>query len=330
MLEFAWPYAFAALPLPLLARWLPPVPATGGALRVPFFAVLAGGDRTGWRPRAGWRWLAGLLIWLLLLVAAGRPQWVGDPLPQLSSGRDLLLAVDISGSMETEDMLLGERPASRLRVVKAIIGEFIERRIGDRIGLILFGAQAYLHVPLTFDRRTVRTLLNEAEIGFAGRETALGEAVALAAKRLREPAGDHRRVVVLLTDGANTAGVLEPLRAAELAAQLGLRIYAIGVGTEAYSMAGRGRRQPAIDLDERTLTALANRTGGHYFRARDSRTLQDIYRLLDELEPVAGTTRQWRPRRELYPWPLAAALVLSAGLALAASGWHPWRRDDVG
>ena len=322
-LELAWPLLLLALPLPLLAAWLlprAPVPA-GTALRLPFFNALhaALGERRS-TPQRG-RLLLAAVGWLLLVIAAARPQFIGEPLQLPVSGRDLLLAVDISGSMETADMQLGRQVTDRLTAVKAVAGEFIERREGDRLGLILFGEQAYLQAPLTFDRKTVRTLLNEAAIGLAGKSTAIGDAIGLAVKRLRDQPQENR-VLVLLTDGANTAGSVDPLKAADLAAAEGLRIYSIGVGAESRLVRGLlGSRQVSNnELDEATLTAIAEKTGGRYFRARDIAGLEAIYQLLDELEPASQEEEVFRPVRELYAWPLAGALLISVLLALAASG----------
>lgn len=322
-LELAWPLLLLALPLPLLAAWLlprAPVPA-GTALRLPFFNALhaALGERRS-TPQRG-RLLLAAVGWLLLVIAAARPQFIGEPLQLPVSGRDLLLAVDISGSMENADMQLGRQVTDRLTAVKAVAGEFIERREGDRLGLILFGEQAYLQAPLTFDRKTVRTLLNEAAIGLAGKSTAIGDAIGLAVKRLRDQPQENR-VLVLLTDGANTAGSVDPLKAADLAAAEGLRIYSIGVGAESRLVRGLlGSRQVSNnELDEATLTAIAEKTGGRYFRARDITGLEAIYQLLDELEPASQEEEVFRPVRELYAWPLAGALLISVLLALAASG----------
>ncbi len=313
-IEFVWPWAFAVLPLPLLVRWLMPRAEenTGAALRLPFYKALT--ERSVVRQSAPSRirlWLA-VMVWALLVTAAARPQYLGEAVHLPVSGRDLLLAVDISGSMETEDMISGVRVTSRLVAVKRVASEFIERRKGDRIGLILFGEQAYLQTPLTFDRKTVTTQLLEAAIGLAGKRTAIGDAIGLAIKRLREqPEGN--RVLILLTDGANTAGSIAPLKAADIAAQQGVKIYTIGVGADEMVVQGLfGRQRVAnTELDEATLEAIADKTGGRYFRARDTRGLEEVYRLLDKLEPASQEDEVFRPRHELYVWPLAAALLLS-------------------
>jgi Ca-activated chloride channel family protein len=316
--QLAHAWVLALLPLPMLVRFMLPRARqqAAGALRVPFYAALMRGPTAVAKAR---RWPVALaaLAWLLLVLAAARPQWVGAPIALPLEGRDLMLAVDISGSMTEEDMVIGGRVVDRLTAVKAVAGDFIERREGDRVGLILFGQQAYLQTPLTFDRDTVRTLLFESAVGLAGRETAIGDAIGLSVKRLRDAPADER-VLILLTDGANTAGSIDPMKAAELAAESGVRIHTIAVGGDPRSAFGLTLgRNP---LDERTLQAIAKTTGGRYFRARDVRELQAIYGMLDELEPVQSDQRTYRPVRELYEWPLSAALLLSAVIVLTRPG----------
>lgn len=319
----------------MLVYWLLPKvdSAVGVALRTPHFQQLVGAGQQD-HQRSRWRWLLAAIVWLLLVVSAARPQYVGEPVSIALSGRDLMLAVDISGSMEVNDLQLNGRPVTRLDVVKAVAGEFLERRVGDRVGLILFGKRAYLQTPLTFDRRTTRALLDESAIGLAGKETAIGDAIGVAVRRLvddaRSPAGPSdvennsvdaaaNRVLVLMTDGANTTGAVDPLKAAELAASRGLKIYTIGVGADEMlvnSRFGSRRINPSADLDEPTLIRIAEQTGGQYFRARDTEGLTGIYDVLDELEPVAEEERLLRPPTELFYWPLALAVLLTLGLAL--------------
>ncbi len=321
-LEFAWPWVFAAVVLPLLSvRLLPRARATQqAALRFPYFDAFRQGPATPTSSRSRLRLVLAVATWLLLVTAASRPQWIGETVHLPVSGRSLMLAVDISGSMRTEDMLVDGRPVMRLHAVKRVAGEFVERREGDRLGLILFGDQAYLQTPLTFDRRTLHILLSEAVIGLAGKSTAIGDAIGLAVKRLRgQP--ERNRVLILLTDGANTAGSVDPLKAADLAASEGVRIYTIGVGADEM-MPGPFRLLSSgkSELDETTLRAIADKTDGRYFRARDTRALQQIYALLDEIEPVSEDEQSYRPVDELYAWPLALALLFSL---LAASPHLP-------
>jgi Ca-activated chloride channel family protein len=314
-LVLAWPWALVLLPLPwLLRRWLRPAPDAGTqALRVPWFGLMQDTNAT-WLKKPLLAAIA-TLAWLLLMIAAARPQWVGEIVTLPVTGRDLLLAVDISGSMDTQDMFLAGESVNRLSVVKKVGGEFIQRRRGDRVGLVLFGSRAYLQTPLTFDTETTAILLAESEIGLAGRETAIGDAIGLAVKRLREDAASDR-VLVLLTDGANTSGEVQPMQATEFAAREGLRIYTVGVGADEMMVRdffGSRVVNPSADLDEDTLRAIAERTGGAYFRARDAQALADIYRRLDELEPVESDQEVIRPIDELFHWPLGAAFLLVLG-----------------
>lgn len=336
MLAFEYPWAALLLPLPLLAHLLlPRATRRQAALRVPFFSEFAGGEaRTPRRSGQRARLLSLALWWALLVAAACGPQWLGDEISALASGRDLLLAVDISGSMQIRDMLLGDERVQRIDAVKSVVADFIRQRKGDRIGLIVFGTQAYLHAPLTFDVDTVGRFLREAQIGFAGEETAIGDAIGLAIKRLRERPGE-RHVLVLLTDGASNAGSVAPAAAAKLAAENRIVIYTIGVGAEELVIPGpfgtgfgARRVNPSRDLDEGALQDIAATTGGRYFRARDPQELAGIYRELDRLEPVAGSGRTYRPRRSLFYWPLAAALFASFAMALR-SAWPGRARMPV-
>jgi Ca-activated chloride channel homolog len=319
-IEFAWLWALAALPLPLIvARFWPRAAETQEpALKLPFDGAL---DATGAASKNApnrLRLLLATLAWVLLVIAAMRPQYVGDPVQLPISGRNLLLAVDISGSMQSKDMTINGQDVSRLTAVKAVAGEFIDRRKGDRLGLILFGDQAYLQTPLTFDRETVRTQLNEAVIGLAGKRTAIGDAIGLAVKHLRDQPQENR-VLVLLTDGDNTAGSVAPLKAAQLAKREHVRIYTIGIGADVMTVQTPfGRQRVAnTELDERTLKAIANATGGRYFRARDSKDLQQIYQQLDKIEPISEDQQTFRPVAELYYWPLGAAFIMAFMLALS-------------
>ncbi|WP_324730730.1 vWA domain-containing protein [Pseudomonas paeninsulae] len=342
MFEFAWPWLILLAPLPWLLRLLLPAADSGeAALKVSFLGELEG--LAGRRARANlpaWRQQAPFaLLWLLLLTAAARPEWVGEPLPMPASGRDLLLAVDVSGSMAYADMRWEDEEVDRLTLVKHLLGDFIEGRQGDRVGLILFGSQAYLQAPLTFDRRTVRTWLDEAVIGIAGKNTAIGDAIGLSVKRLRQRPADSR-VLVLVTDGANTGGEIEPMIAARLAAEEGIKIYPIGIGADPQQggIAGLFGLNPGLDLDEPSLRAIADVTGGEYFRARDSSELRAIEQQLDRLEPVAQQPTLARPAQALYAWPLSAALLLSMLLVgrelwpqpqqrLRLLAQRPWRRQ---
>ena len=316
MIHFVWPWLWLILPLPwLIRRFVPAVnSAEQAALKVPFledFSVAQSQQATlSNKPWALWLAIA---AWCFLVLASTRPQWLGEPIEQGVSGRDLMLAVDLSGSMKEQDFFINNQAVDRLTATKRVANQFIERRVGDRIGLILFGTNAYLQTPLSFDRKTVQILLNEAAIGLAGESTAIGDAIGLAVKRLQSQTDS--RVLILLTDGANTAGEVSPIKAAEIAAQHQLKIYTIGIGADEMivrSFFGSQRVNPSRDLDEKTLTAIAEKTGGRYFRARNTDELKQIYQLLDELEPVEKDQQFFRPRNELFFWPLGFALFLTA------------------
>lgn len=321
MIHFEWPWLLAALPLPLLIRWLVPakMPVEQAALKVPFLNDFSDAETRTVSQTKQWPLLLAAIAWLLLVIACSRPQWLGEPIEQAVSGRDLMLAVDLSGSMEEQDFMINKRSVDRLTAAKGVASDFINRRVGDRVGLILFGTQAYLQTPLTFDRKTVMTLLNEAVIGLAGDNTAIGDAIGLAVKRLGSEQVNSR-VLVLMTDGANTAGEVSPLKAAELAAAKHLKIYTIGIGADEMivrSFFGNRKINPSVDLDEKTLIKIAESTGGQYYRARNTDELNNIYMRLDELEPVEKDKQYFRPRSELYYWPLSLALGLTAVIALS-------------
>lgn len=325
MIHFEWPWLIAALPLPLLIRWLFPanMPVEQSALKVPFLDDFSGVESRMVSQARQWPIMLASIAWLLLVIACTRPQWLGEPVEQSVSGRDLMLAVDLSGSMEEQDFFINKKPVDRLTATKSVAGDFINRRAGDRIGLILFGTHAYLQTPLTFDRKTVLTLLNESVIGLAGDNTAIGDAIGLAVKRLKNQQANSR-VLILMTDGANTAGEVSPLKAAELAAANQLKIYTIGIGADEMvvrSFFGSRKVNPSRDLDEKTLIAIAESTGGRYFRARNADELSYIYMLLDKLEPVEKDKQYFRPRSELFYWPLSLALCLAAVICLSRMRW---------
>ncbi|MEN9503926.1 MAG: hypothetical protein RI964_3211 [Pseudomonadota bacterium] len=316
MYDFLWWWMFALLPLPFLIRWwLKPVEREAGlALHVPFLDDFQQGNPLVARSWHGLLALVcGIVAWIMLVTAAARPVWIGDTVALPVSGRDLMISADLSGSMQEQDFILNGQVVDRLVATKAVAGEFIRKRLGDRIGLVLFGDQAYLQAPLTFDRETVLQLLNEAAIGLAGERTAIGDAIGLALKRLQN-SPKKNRVLILMTDGANTAGSVSPLEAADMAAAAGLKIYTVGIGSESDEMRdvfGFKLLNPNADLDERTLKAIAEKTGGKYFRARDTEEFHRIYAELDRLEPVEKATEHWRPQQELFRWPLLFAFLLT-------------------
>lgn len=334
-ISWHWPWVFFLLPLPWLMRFIPALPQSqSAALNVSYLARFRLAQAQGLGSPARSSLLAtlfALAIWVLLLTALARPYQLGEVVEIPISGRDLLMVVDLSRSMEIEDMRINNRPVDRLVALKSVLNKFIQRRVGDRLGLVLFGSEAYLQAPLTFDRPTVQQLLNEAQIGLAGEQTAIGDALGLSIKRLLGQR-DQNRVIVLVTDGTNNAGELDPLKAADLAKQNHIKIYTIGLGAESLKVSsffGSRTINPSADMDEQTLQEIANRTGGMYFRARDSQELNNIYQVLDELEPTEKDPQIFRPQQNLYHWPLLAAFILSLILVLQQSLPLWWRRLDA-
>ena len=311
---FAWPWLLAAIPLPWLVHALLPARASQvPALRVPWgerLRKVASGGLLQATSR-GFPWLA-MLAWSLLCVAAARPQDLGPPIAPPQVGRDMMLAVDLSASMGEEDMELGGRLVDRLTAAKAVLADFLDRRVGDRIGLVVFGDRAFALTPLTLDRDSVRQQLDASVVGLAGRATALGDAIALSTKRLQQQRTEQR-VLIVLTDGVNTAGVLEPAKAAQIARDAGVRVHAIafgGQGGGALSVFGFSLPTGGDEVDEAGLQKIAELTGGRFFRARDTESLAGIYAEIDALEPVKRQGQAVRPNVERYPWPLGAALTI--------------------
>lgn len=321
MIEFALPWVLAALPLPILIYILPAKSsAETASLRMPTMLPGLNAEKsfTG-KKKAPLSLLA--FLWCLLVVAASQPQWLGEPVNIPTEGREMMVAVDLSGSMQVEDMTLQGRQVNRLDMLKVLLGEFIDRRIGDRIGLILFGDDAYMQTPMTFDRQTVQQMLDETVLGLVGKQTAIGDAIALAVKRFDEKKRSNR-VLLLLTDGQNTAGKILPEQALELAVAKKVTIYSVGIGADVMiqrSLFGKRRVNPSSELDEDTLTKLAEETGGKYFRARSSEDMEEIYMLLDQLEPVEQEQQQMRPLTALFYYPLAFALITAFGYILLVS-----------
>ncbi len=327
---FAWPWWLLMLPLPWLVRWLlPPARSHSDALRVPYGERLQflAAHRPGPAPRGGLLLIWPSIAWVLLCIAAARPQQLGEVVQPPQAGRDLMLALDLSGSMDQPDMTLGNSPVSRLTAAKAVIADFLERRSGDRVGLIAFGDRAYALTPLTRDLNTVREQLDATVVGLTGRETAIGDAIGLAAKRLQQQPTEHR-VLILLTDGVNTAGSLDPVKAAELARDVGVRIYTIALGSDGSKLSLFGIAIPlpgggGDSIDETGLRKIAAITGGRSFRARDSDELAGIYVAIDRLEPIKRPGQRLRPRIERYPLPL----TLSFGCVLILIFLLLWRRS---
>ncbi|MEC8858473.1 MAG: VWA domain-containing protein [Pseudomonadota bacterium] len=325
MLEFSWPWVFLALPLPLLIYWfMPRAPRQDAALRVPFYRQLVQlhTDTTHDYTRNLLTLIFCGLIWTLVVIAASRPQWVGEPIEIPTTGRDMMLTLDMSGSMEARDMFLNNTQLSRFQVMKAVIGDFVEKRTGDRLGLTLFAAHAYMLTPMTYDLATVQQMVEELEIGMIDESaTAIGDAIGLSVKQLRQQP-ENNRVLILLTDGINNAGELAPLQAAQLARTEGIKMHIVGVASDQFaqrSMFGGSRPGALVsEIDDEAMAEAAELTGGLYFRARTLEDMVEIYDELDAMEPIEQDEQTYRPETQLFHWPLGAALLLSFLLALRA------------
>jgi Ca-activated chloride channel family protein len=310
MLTLAFPWALLLLPLPWLIRhWLPAYREQRSALRIPYLPLLL--RLTGQTVHEGAaparptpaQYIVLIIIWALAVTALARPQWLEPPLVKTLPMRDLLLAVDLSGSMETEDFVDSEgRRTDRLGAVKQVLADFLARREGDRVGLIFFGSAAYVQAPFTDDLEALQLLLEEAQVRMAGPQTMLGDAVGLA-MTLFERSEVEQRVLIVLTDGNDTGSLVPPQRAAEIARDRGIVIHAVAVGDP--SAAGEA------PLDEATLKSMSAISGGGYFHAADRDQLESIYQRLDELNPRQVETLSYRPQRDLFHWPLAVLLLLS-------------------
>lgn len=322
MFVFSAPWILLFLPLPLLSWFiLPPIKTEHGrALHAPFlFHMKEVLGTQSFAARAYIRQISlAALIWILLVCAAADPQWLGKAMSFPRDGRNIMLAVDISGSMQIQDMSLNGQELSRLAAVQLIAKPFIEKRSGDRLGLILFGSKAYLQTPLTFDRDTVLYGLEDSSIGLAGQLTALGDAIALAVKHLKD-LPEKNKVLIVLTDGASNSGQFNPVDATNLAANNHIKIYTIGFGADNLmvpSAFGLQAVNPSADLDENTLKIIAAETGGQYFRATSMDSLNKIYNQINQLEPVQQDKIKYRPQTALYPWPLSLAFLIAFALLL--------------
>lgn len=312
MFTLACTWCLFILPLPFVIWfWLPRVKTKlSAALKIPFYNELAAQiEQKEINPNKQKTLLSWFIIWALLTFGLAGPKWVGEPLPVEREGHNILLALDLSGSMEMTDMLLFGRPASRLSVVKRTASEFVKERQGDKMGLILFGTRAYLQTPLTYDKQNILMRIEDATAGLAGKTTSIGDAIGLAVKRLQKtpPKG---RVLILLTDGVNNSGALDPIKAAEFAKLDNIKIYTIGLGAELDSASfGNIFMNVPSDLDEETLQEIARITGGEYFRANNVQNLQEIYKKINQLEKTRNEEETVRPQKQYYPWFVGLALL---------------------
>jgi Ca-activated chloride channel family protein len=321
VLELAYPWALALLPLPWLVRkFVPPYREQVAALRIPFFAEIV--EAAGLEAKSGsvilrrkkLQMLAAVLVWTLLVVAIAKPQWVGEPIVRTEASRDVMLAIDLSGSMDYRDFpdVDGEK-VERLDGVKQVVDQFVAERESDRVGLIVFGDRAFLQLPFTRDLKTARDLVNLMSVGMAGPRTAIGDAIGLSIKSFEESEVEER-LLILLTDGNDTASKMKPINAAGIAKQSGVEVYTIGVGDP--EATGEDR------VDFGLLQRVAETTGGQFFSAEDHDTLDEVYRRIDELAVADVKTTSWRPRESMVHWPAGAAvalMLLSYGTLLIAS-----------
>ncbi len=266
-----------------------------------------------------------LLLWLSLIITAMRPEYLQEHKEVKNPGRDLMLAVDISRSMLALDFMVRDRYVNRMAVVKGVLDKFIAQRENDRIGLILFADSAYLQSPLTYDKSVIRNMLEKIVPRIAGDATAIGDAIGLAVKKLRDRPATSR-IVILLTDGENTAGNLAPQDAIQLADKYNIRIYTIGVGSSGnvpFPQDDGSISMEKMPIDEALLKNIADTTRGAYFRASDKQTLEGIYQQINALEHSKAETKIVFIPTPLYRWPLSVALfilLMLAGLALGRGG----------
>lgn len=326
MNQFAYPYALILLILPFIWRAIMPIVKGlhGDALRVPFIRDI---ERVSIKSGSLWSmgqtndekkysklfWLL-YLIWVLLTLAIVRPQWVGEPIRLKNNSRDILLIMDISNSMLERDFSIKGRAIDRLSAVKAVASEFIKKRTDDRVGLILFGTRAYLQAPLTYDKKSVNDILWSMDAGMAGDSTAIGDALGLALKTLKDTPNRDNKMIILLTDGESNDGSLPLAQAIKLAKEEKIKTYTIGVGApNAFMSSFFGVRLQSAQsaLDEKSLQELAASTKGTYFKAEDTATLQRIYNAIDKMEPSLNENRFIQETHELYYIPLLMALILS-------------------
>lgn len=317
MYELAYPWLLILLPAPWLLRYFLPAAnrTSEAALCVPFyqrFVMLTSNQASSLGAGNDWKRYLIYLMWICLILAACAPRYVGRPIELAQSGRAIMMALDVSGSMSIPDMEWNHKSSNRLAVVKRLASTFVTQRQGDQLGLILFGSSAYLQTPLTFDLKTILAMLDDASVGLAGQQTAIGNAIGLGIKRLSKiPA--KSRVLIVLTDGANNSGAINPIQAAKLAAEEHIKIYTIGLGAKRMLVPGLLGPQvinPSANLDEKSLQKIATVTKGQYFRAQDTKTLKKIYQTINKLEPVDGKKSIYRPITEFYVWPLAFFVML--------------------
>ncbi len=317
MYQFVWPIVFVLLPLPLILRQILGVSNLAsknfsGALKVPFFSRLQKLSHSEISTQRTMSPLLWLLVWILFVVAAARPVWVGNPIILEKEARNIVLTLDVSGSMEEQDYDIKGHPLTRLDMVKQLANDFIEQRKGDNLGLVIFGSEAYTYAPLSPDTQTLKGLMDEIGIGIAGTQTAMGDALALAVQTATT-VPEKARIVILMSDGYANMGAIQVDEAIKIAQKAGVKVYTIGIGSDhaaIQDLLGFVQINTPMALDEETMTRIAKETGGQYFRARTSSDLAKIYQLIDDLETAKAEETTIRPRKEMAYYFLLMGLTL--------------------
>ncbi|MCW8345712.1 VWA domain-containing protein [Vibrio sp. ZSDZ65] len=319
-LSFEWWWMFFLAPLPYVAhRILTPNIASTRVILPHLTALPEQANRMETVSK-----VLAISAWLLLVIASARPVWFGEPIEIQPKHRDMMLVIDLSYSMSKEDMAYQGEYIDRLTTVKHVVSDFVDKRKGDRIGLVYFADHAYLQTPLTFDKETIKRQLDQTVLKLIGTQTAIGEGIGLATKTFID-GNAPQRVMILLSDGSNNAGVIDPIKAAEIAQKYQTTIYTIGVGAGEMQVKDFFMTRTvntAEDLDEETLTQIATMTGGEYFRARNAQDLSKIYDTINALQPITQASQSWRPQTEWFWLPTLLALMLLSALLFI-------RRDDV-
>ena len=314
-MEFLWPFNIFALLLPFIVRYfMKPLPPKNGeqALRVPFFKVFQNQSTARIYSRSGFAVFLFILGWFCLIISSMRPVTYEDVVDLPVNGRQLMLVLDVSGSMEQRDFVWNNRQTTRLNAVQNMAFDFIKNRTGDAVGLTIFGTEAYLYAPLTLDTKTVAQMLKEIGVGIAGDRTAIGDALLVALKQMKDIPSD-KKVIILLSDGSANAGIIHPEEAIEMAKQMGVKIYTIGMGSDGKIVNDfffPRQINLSADLDEALLKKIASDTGGNYFRVKKSEDLRKVYDELNKVEPTQMDGQMIRPQKELFWIPLLCAMIL--------------------
>lgn len=313
---FVWPWAVLLIFIPFITRWIMPAKRVETnvipvALKVPFFGRLSSFLTAGQLPSSKKIAVLLCLSWIFFVLACMRPVQFDNALPLPRQARNIMLTIDVSGSMAEQDFDLNGRPVTRLTLVKNVVDDFIQKRTDDNIGLVVFGTEAYLYTPLSFDKKTLRSLFDEVGIGIAGEKTAIGDAIAKAVEGVAGAPADSR-IVILLSDGYANAGVIDLEKATALAEKQNVKIYTVGIGSNQQivnTFFTTLAINPSLDLDEASLQEIARRTGGQYFRAKTSKELQEIYTAIDKLEKTDDEALSVRPQIEWFYVPLFISMI---------------------